>query len=299
MRRSDWLVLFILVGVPAATLAQARPTAREVVDRIKQNIGVPWTEPTVDTFKDGDPATPVTGIAVTMMATFDVLRRASAQGANLVITHEPTFYDHFDKLDVLEADNDSVTAAKRAFIREHRMVVVRMHDHWHRRRPEPMSANLARVLGWARYQTPESDRLYRVPEITLAELAATIRRRLPAPTLRVVGDSGLRVTRIGLSPGAAGFDTHRKLLQQDAVEVLVIGEAREWETVEYVADAVTAGRKKALIILGHIPSEQDGMEEFARWLRPFVKEVPVTFVPAMDPFWAPRQRSGRPLHPTP
>jgi putative NIF3 family GTP cyclohydrolase 1 type 2 len=168
------------------------------------------------------------------------------------------------------------------------MVVVRMHDHWHRRRPEPMAVNLARVLGWARYQVPDSEWLYRVPETTLAELAATIRRRLPAPTMRVVGDSALRVTKIGLSPGAAGFDTHRKLLQQDAVEVLVIGEAREWETVEYVADAVTAGRKKALIILGHIRSEQDGMDEFTRWLGTFVKEVPVTFVPAADPFWAPR-----------
>ena len=289
MRASASLVAAALALTPSISLGQQAPlTARDVVERIKQNIGVPWTEPTVDTFKDGDPATPVTGIAVTMMATFDVLRRASARGANLVITHEPTFYDHFDKLDVLESEHDSVTAAKRAFIREHRMVVVRMHDHWHRRRPEPMAVNLARVLGWDRYQTPESERLYRVPETTLAELAAMIRRRLPAPTLRVVGDSGLRVTKVGLSPGAAGFDTHRKLLQQDAVEVLVIGEAREWETVEYAADAVTAGRKKALIILGHIPSEQDGMAEFVRWLGTFVKEVPVTFVPAADPFWAPR-----------
>jgi len=289
MRPSAWIVVLALTLAPSIAAAQQPLTARDVVERIKQNIGVPWTEPTVDTFKDGDPATPVTGIAVTMMATFDVLRRASARGANLVITHEPTFYDHFDKLDVLESEHDSVTAAKRAFIREHRMVVVRMHDHWHRRRPEPMAVNLARVLGWDRYQTPESERLYRVPETTLAELAAMIRRRLPAPTLRVVGDSGVRVTKIGLSPGAAGFDTHRKLLQQDAVEVLVIGEAREWETVEYAADAVTAGRKKALIILGHIPSEQDGMAEFVRWLGTFVKEVPVTFVPAADPFWAPRR----------
>jgi len=288
MRPSAWIVVLALTLAPSIAAAQQPLTARDVVERIKQNIGVPWTEPTVDTFKDGDPATPVTGIAVTMMATFDVLRRASARGANLVITHEPTFYDHFDKLDVLESEHDSVTAAKRAFIREHRMVVVRMHDHWHRRRPEPMAVNLARVLGWDRYQTPESERLYRVPETTLAELAAMIRRRLPAPTLRVVGDSGVRVTKIGLSPGAAGFDTHRKLLQQDAVEVLVIGEAREWETVEYAADAVTAGRKKALIILGHIPSEQDGMAEFVRWLGTFVKEVPVMFVPAADPFWAPR-----------
>jgi len=287
MRLSAWLVVFAFVVAPTIPRAQQPLTARDVVQRIKQNIGVPWTEPTVDTFKDGDPATPVTGIAVTMMATFDVLQRAAAQGANLVITHEPTFFDHFDKLDVLESEHDSVTAAKRAFIREHRMVVVRMHDHWHRRRPEPMATDLARVLGWERYRA-ESEWLYRVPETTLAELAQTIRRRLPAPTLRVVGDSGLRVTKVGLSPGAAGFDAHRKLLQQDAVEVLVIGEAREWETVEYVADAVTAGRKKALIILGHVRSEQDGMEEFARWFGTFVKEVPVTFVPTADPFWAPR-----------
>jgi putative NIF3 family GTP cyclohydrolase 1 type 2 len=288
MKRIASSTCLIVLAIAARTARAQQPmTARDVVERIKRNIAVPWTEPTVDTFKDGDPATPVTGIAVTMMATFDVLQRAAARGANLVITHEPTFYDHFDKLDVLESEHDAVTAAKRAFIRDHHMVVVRMHDHWHRRRPEPMATDLARVLGWERYRGA-SEWLYRLPETTLAELAATIRRRLPAPTMRVVGDSTLRVTQIGLSPGAAGFARHRQLLQQDDVDVLVIGEAHEWETVEYVADAVTAGRKKALIVLGHIPSEQDGMEDFTRWLGGFVKEVPITFVPAADPFWAPR-----------
>jgi len=51
------------------------------------------------------------------------------------------------------------------------------------------------------------------------------------------------------------------------VEVLVIGETREWETVEYTRDAVTEGKKKALIILGHVPSEESGMLECARWLK--------------------------------
>ena len=81
-------------GAPAG----AQPlTAREVIDRIKANVGVPWTEPTVDTFKAGDPETPVKGIALTMMATLDVLQRAAAAGQNLVITHEPTFYDHWTR----------------------------------------------------------------------------------------------------------------------------------------------------------------------------------------------------------
>jgi hypothetical protein len=64
-----------------------------------------------------------------------------------------------------------------------------------------------------------------------------------------------------------------------------VGETREWETVEYAADAVSEGRKKALIVIGHIPSEQPGMEECAHWLKGFVKNVPVEFVPAKQPFW--------------
>jgi hypothetical protein len=77
-------------------------------------------------------------------------------------------------------------------------------------------------------------------------------------------------------------------LERENVEVLLVGETREWETVEYVADAVTEGRKKALIVIGHIPSEQAGMEECARWLKGFVNEVPVEFVAAKQPFWLAR-----------
>lgn len=65
-------------------------TARDVVERIQQNIGVPWREETVDTFKSGNPNAPIGGIAVTMMATIDVLQQAASCGANMVITHEPT-----------------------------------------------------------------------------------------------------------------------------------------------------------------------------------------------------------------
>jgi hypothetical protein len=55
--------------------------------------------------------------------------------------------------------------------------------------------------------------------------------------------------------------------------------------VEYAADAVSEKKNKALIVLGHIPSEQAGMEECTRWLKTFVSEVPVNFVPAAQPFW--------------
>ena len=74
-------------------------------------------------------------------------------------------------------------------------------------------------------------------------------------------------------------------LENPEVQLLITGESREWETVEYAADALSEKKNKALIILGHIPSEQAGMEECAHWLKAFVSEVPVNFVPAKQPFW--------------
>jgi hypothetical protein len=106
--------------------------------------------------------------------------------------------------------------------------------------------------------------------------------------MRVVGDPRLKVTKLALAPGFPGFPAQRRLLQRDDVEVLVMGEAHEWETIEYADDAVAAKKRKAIIILGHIPSEQAGMEECARWLKGFVTEVPVEFVPASEPFWTPK-----------
>src|SRR5437867_5389635 len=100
-------------------------TARQIIERIQKRVGIPWTEPTVDTFKCGDPDTPVKGIAVTMMATLDVLERAAASGKNLIITHEPTFYDHYDKIEALAAEGDPVYAAKAALIKKHGLVVWR------------------------------------------------------------------------------------------------------------------------------------------------------------------------------
>lgn len=261
-------------------------TAREIISRIQEHVGVPWQEETVDTFKAGNPDGPVTGIALTMMATMDVLERAAASGKNLVITHEPTFYNHLDKLDVLpEKENDPVLAAKLAFIAEHHLVVWRFHDHWHRRNPDGIEAGMAHALGWEKQQDPENQYLFAVPETTLESLAADLKKKLDIHVLRVVGDSHLKIKKVALVPGASGLQKETLALERNDVDVLVTGEPREWETVEYVADAVTEDKHKALIILSHIPSEQAGMEECTRWLKTLVNEVPVEFVPAKDPFW--------------
>lgn len=240
--RAAQLVGTILMGAAlagySAMAEDKRPTAREVVAAIQGHVGIPWLKETVDTFKAGNPDTPVTGIAVTMMATLDVLQRAAANGRNLVITHEPTFYSHQDVPDGMDA-NDPVWKEKREFIEKHGMVVWRFHDHWHRRNPDGILAGMVHALGWEKYQQERNPYLFTMPDRTLLEALATeVARKLGSPVVRVVGEPGMKVTRMALSPGAAGFVRETHALEMDNVEVLLVGETREWETVEYAADAV-------------------------------------------------------------
>jgi putative NIF3 family GTP cyclohydrolase 1 type 2 len=281
----SWIVMTIVFFTVVGTTAQERRiTAREVVAQIQKQVGVEWQKETVDTFKAGNPDTAVTGIAVTMMATMDVLERASAKGLNFVITHEPTFYAHLDKPEGM-AESDPVWAEKRAFIEKHGMVVWRFHDHWHMRTPDGIEAGMVRSLGWEKFQALQDQYLFVMPEITVKKLAEEVAHKLDSPVVRVVGEPEMKVTKVGFSPGAAGFQAETQALERDDVQALLVGETREWETVEYAADAVTQGRKKALIVIGHIPSEQSGMEECTRWLKGFLKQVPVEFVAAKQPFW--------------
>lgn len=277
-------IVMLVISSVGASSQTSQITARQLVAEIQKQVGVEWQKDTVDTFKAGNPDTPVTGVAVTMMATMDVLQRASAKGLNFIITHEPTFYAHVDAPEGVPQD-DPVWAEKRAFIDKHGLIVWRFHDHWHMRKPDGIEAGNVHALGWEKFQRPDNQYLFVLPETTVRALAVEVAKKLNSSVVRVVGSPEMKVTKVGFSPGAAGSEREIHALEQDDVQVLMVGETREWETVEYAADAVSEGRQKALIVIGHVPSEQPGMEECARWLKGFVKDVPVEFVPAKQPFW--------------
>ena len=277
-----------LAGPPL--LAKGRPlTAQQVVDRIQKNAGVPWQPQSLDTFKAGDPATPVTGIATTGMATMDVLKRASKDQANLVVTLEPTFFGRLDAQTDPAAGagtGDPVYAAKKEFIQKNRLVVWRFTYHWRGRKPDPFATGLASVLGWTRYRVGDDVFRYDVPAVTLTALAEELAKRLKARAgIRVIGDPQTRVRRIALLPGVSTLAAAMKTLPE--CDVLVAGETREWETVEYAQDTVASGQKKGMIMLGRVLSEEPGMSICADWLKALVPEVPVRWMAAGDPYWRP------------
>ncbi len=275
-----WCMVLLIISVPI----RAQMTAGDVVDRIKENVTCEWRSETVDTFKSGGPDTEITGVATTFLANLDVLQRAKAKGINMVITHEPTFYNHFDRKEQY-GDDDPILNAKLKFIEENNMVVWRFHDHWHLTEPDGIYQGLISKLDWWDYRMEE--RLFSLPSTTLGELASDLKRIFNAETIRVIGDPELEINNVALVLGAPGSMAQIQMLKREDVEVLVGGESPEWETVEYVRDAISANMKKGLILLGHARSEEAGMEYCADWLKGFVNEVPVEFIEAGEPFWSP------------
>jgi putative NIF3 family GTP cyclohydrolase 1 type 2 len=260
-------------------------TAAEAIQRIQQHYSAPLPSNTVDTVKAGDPSTPVTGIATTFLDTMDVLCEAARRGANLVITHEPTFYNHLD--DKAFFADDPVYREKLAFIEQHHMVVFRLHDQIHSVAPDPIAVALIEALGWQSYMDAGNPFRATIPKTTLAKLSLELAKKLDARTVRVVGDPNLSITRVALLPGAAGLQKQVLALRTDGVEVLIVGESAEWEGVEYVRDASAQGRHKSMIVLGHEVSEEPGMKKCAADLRALFLKLQVEFIPAGQPMWNP------------
>jgi putative NIF3 family GTP cyclohydrolase 1 type 2 len=282
------------VVTPAVFSAPAASTitAQEIVDRIKQKIGAEWKTDTLDTFKAGDPATRVNGIAVTAMATMPVLRQAVTAGANFVITCEPTFYSKSDaavptagRRGGAPALPDPVLTAKNEFIKSNGLVIWRFSEHWRQRKPDPFAIGLADALGWRKRAADDPSRLT-IPAVTLDALAYEVKSKLKARGgIRVIGDRHLKVQKIGPLPGTTPIQSALNLLP--AVDAVIAGEVREWESVEYTRDKVAAGEKKGLILLGRLLSEDPGMNVCAQWIKTVVPEVAPRRIPVGDPYWRP------------
>lgn len=259
-------------------------TVAELLARTGAALDVPARPTTVDGLDAGDPSAVVRGVAVTTLATLAVLERAVAAGANVVVTHEPLFFDHQGAATAeLVREADPVHAAKSAFVREHGLAVWRMHDAWHDRRPDGVDAGTARALGW----TLDADAAARgvawcdVRPTTVVELARHVADALGSTQTRFTGDPHRTVRRVGLDLGFRGFARNRALLRAADVDAVVVGEAHEWETASYAADLAHLDGT-GLVVAGHLPSEQAGMSFFADWLRGTVPEVPVTFLATPD-----------------
>lgn len=256
---------------------------RDVMSDVFDRLG-PLESP-VDTVKTGSLDDQVRGIATTFMPSVAVLTDAATRGLNLVIAHEAPFFHHRDDLSALA--EDPVYQEKAAMIRDFGLTIFRLHDHLHRPGPDRIVDGLVRELGWQAYVEDAPAGQFRplnaaplaIPPLTLAEIIVLVKARLRIDSVRVMGALSQRVTRVGILPGYCGGGALAiPYLREANLDLVIVGEGPEWETPEYVRDAIALGQPKAMILVGHGPSEEPGMKVLASDLKTLYPTLPVEFL---------------------
>ena len=269
-------------GSNLAPPVQTKLTVQQVIDIILKEVpGAPFSK-TVDTIKAGDGQREVTGIVTTMFATLDVIRQTASLGANFIIAHEPTFYNHLDEVAWLEGD--SVFQFKKNLLDTNRITVWRFHDYIHTLRPDGVLMGVLEKMGWKNYYNKDNPLMINHPGLTLGDIVSQAKKGMGIRQVRIIGDPKQVCKRIAVLPGAAGGTAQINLLRKEKPDVLIVGEVHEWETAEYVRDARGSGTSTALIVLGHAESEEPGMEWLVPWLTPKVAGIKVTHIASHNPF---------------
>jgi len=279
-------LIFILILTSISTLAMCQKSstsANSIIENIIKQTGAPEVSNTVDIIKEGDPKTKITGIVTCMFATMEVLQKAVETNCNLIIVHEPLYYNHLDNTEQFQ--NDAVFLAKKKYINDNKLVIWRFHDYIHRINPDGILTGMIEKFGWQKYVDASNPFQFIFPKRTLTDLLEDLKGSFPESSFQVVGDPKMELTNVAFVPGASGSQAHIRRLNDKKIDVVIAGEVPEWETYEYTRDAVSQGKNKAIIFLGHINSEESGMKYCATWLKGFVKDIPISFVECGSSFW--------------
>ena len=271
-------------------------TAAQVVERIRKNMGE-WIASPSDVFVAGSPDVLVTGIATAWTPTMDVLRRAVSEHRNMIVTREHPYWERgapvrgysgagsMTKQEVLQ--NNPTYKIKHEFVESNRLVIYRLFDNWDAKKSRLQFDGLVKALGWEK--VPVNGRVFSFRETSLEQLARNVREQLRIKGIRVIGNADTRVARVALTHGFLQVPELRSVISESVVDAVIAGEPVEWEAGPYFHDLVFSGQKKGMVLIGQEASEEPGSAEMASWLKIFVTEAPIEFIPAGEPFWVPRK----------
>jgi len=260
---------------------------KEIVNLILTNCNIPLLEKTCDRLMAGSWNSEVTGIVTTFMATVDVIQESIARGANLIITHEPTYFTGADQTDWLAEDD--VFLLKQKLITENKLNIWRFHDHMHITKPDKIYVGLNKELNWDQYNIPGKPHCYVLPATTVEELSTFLKGKLDVKAVQIVGKKDAKIERVGflVGGGSLGLGSEQmpmELMRNENLDVVICGEILEWTLCAYVRDASQLGLNKNMIILGHNRTEEVGMKYLPEWLATLVPNIDISFVEAGEPF---------------
>jgi hypothetical protein len=252
-------------------------------------------------------------VVTTYAPSLEVLRKTVADGKNMIITRESPFWTRASNppgtgpigmpaaggagggRNQAAMEADPVYRMKRDYIAANNLIVYRLFDNWNARQPDAQLQGLARAMGWDKYYKPSggipwanNNGFFAIPPASLTATAESIKKTLKMKSIRIGGDPNIRVTKAALSHGMYWIADLQKMYAEPGVDLIVMGEPQwENELSAYSFDVADSGQKKGYILLGQEVSEDPGCGEMAAWLKSFVSEVPVQWIPAGEPSWMP------------
>ena len=252
-------------------------TVGEVINELTKT-----TEPvdnTVDKLLFGDSNQKVAKIAVCFMPTYKVIKQAHESGVNLLICHEGIFYSHGDKM---ISEESTVYLEKKKYIEESNIAIFRNHDAIHRSIPDGIMQGMTHILEWDDFvvENKVTASIFHLPVMSLATVVDHIKHTLHINQVRYIGkDLSMKVSKVAILVGyRGGGATAIPTLVEENADLVIYGEGPEWETPEYIRDAIEMGKNKAAIILGHLESEEPGMLYLAKTMQQLFPNIPVTYI---------------------
>lgn len=270
-------------------------TVKEVIDGVIKKTGLKplLPEKTCDHLIAGRYDKEVHKIVSTFMATVDVIKKAADIGADMIITHEPTWFTGKD--DAEWCKNDPVYLGKKKLIEDNDIAIWRFHDHMHMGKEDGIYRGFDKELGWEKFRIKNPDDMlhfgecYKLPKTTLEELCRFFKEKLSMDVIQIVGDPKMTVERVSVlvGGGSLGLGTEElpmKLMCENNLDLLICGDITEWTISAYVRDAAAMGMNKGMLVLGHERSEEWGMKHLGEWMKDIVDGIEVVFIDAGEPF---------------
>ncbi|MBK8883435.1 MAG: Nif3-like dinuclear metal center hexameric protein [Bacteroidales bacterium] len=258
----------VLSGEQAANINNLNPVSAAELQKFL--VSLTQLKPrTVDRFIIGNPETTIKKIGTCWMSDFKTCKKAVESGVNVLITHEPTFYTHWD-LDEREGDYFSSpeytkqlylqqVEKKKKWINENGLVIIRNHDTLDALKDKGIPFALGNFLGFSNSDIIRSRTYYNVYKInsqTAAVFAKNVAGRLSEigqPGVAFYGDPERVVQSVGLGTGCICDPMEFADLKPD-IAIAIDDVVRTWTQTAYAADT-----GNPLIIINHGTSEEMGM----------------------------------------
>ena len=227
----------------------------------------PWVNPekTVDAIKFGDGSKTIAKVGVCWYPSTKTIQSAIDAKCDLLITHEPTWWDHFDHPGGWREQGPGLK--KTQMLTESGLVVARLHDTWDNWPQIGIRDSFAKGLGLEKFIAEDPTRwhgMYEIPEQTLSSFAEKVAAKvapLGQDAVQVIGDPEMTVRYPSIGVGCGGPNEDMIELGSDVL-IMCFDGASYWRERDRFAE-----QGVGVITLEHGTTEMWGMESLAKYIQ--------------------------------